>query len=305
MAQSDFDVVTGAFGFSGRYITQILLDKGRRVRTLTGHPDRPNPFGTRVEAVPFNFNHPEALTDSLRGADTLYNTYWVRLSHGETTFDKAIANTNTLVSAAVQAGVRRIVHVSIANPSEDSPFPYYRGKAAVERMVIGSGLSYAILRPAVLFGKEGILLNNIAWMLRHLPVFGVPGDGQYRIQPTYVADLANLAVTQAQSNDNVIMDAVGPETYKFIDLAKLIRLEVGSHARILKMPPQMVLFVSGIMGKMVGDIVLTKEEIEGLMANLLGSDQPPTCPSLLSEWLWQNSAELGTKYISELAKHYK
>ncbi len=106
----------------------------------------------------------------MRGATVLYNTYWVRFTKGRASFDQAVANTEILVRAAVEAGVRRFVHVSITNPSEESPLPYFRGKAVVERMLVESGLSHAILRPTVLFGREDILINNIAWLLRKLPV---------------------------------------------------------------------------------------------------------------------------------------
>ena len=175
-------VVTGAFGYSGKYIAARLLDAGHDVHTLTNSPDRENPFGGKVRATPFNFDSPQRMVEVLRGADVLYNTYWVRFNHGDFSHSLAVNNTLKLFSAAKEAGVRRVVHVSIANPSEQSDLEYFRGKARLERELIESGLSYCILRPTVLFGKEDILVNNIAWTLRRLPVFGVFGDGEYGIQ---------------------------------------------------------------------------------------------------------------------------
>jgi NADH dehydrogenase len=105
------------------------------VKTLTGHPDRPNPFGDRVSVASFHFEDPRKLAGHLRGTTTLYNTYWVRFPHGDITFERAVANSQTLIGAAREAGVRRIVHVSITNPSKDSPFEYFRGKARVEEMI--------------------------------------------------------------------------------------------------------------------------------------------------------------------------
>ena len=127
------DVVTGAFGYTGKYITQRLLDAGRRVRTITGHPNRSNSFGNQVEIAPMDFSDPAGLVRSLRGASVLYNTYWVRFNHGRATFDEAVANSRVLIQAAREAGVRRIVHLSIANPSLDSRLSYYSGKAQVEK----------------------------------------------------------------------------------------------------------------------------------------------------------------------------
>lgn len=196
MNTSDTHVVTGAYGYSGRQIAQRLLDRGCAVRTLTNSPPRPTLLGGAVTAAPFNFDQPEKLVESLRGASTLYNTYWVRFNYRGFTHVMAVENTLRLFAAAKAAGVGRVVHVSICNPSEDSPLEYYRGKARLERALVESGLSYAILRPAVIFGEEDILINNIAWMLRHLPVLGIFGKGDYRMQPIHVADLAHLAVEQ-------------------------------------------------------------------------------------------------------------
>ena len=99
METPEVNVVTGAFSFTGKYITQRLLSMGKKVITLTSRVDRENTFGHQVKAFPFNFDKPRELTDSLRGANTLYNTYWVRFAHGEVSFDKAVENSNTLITA--------------------------------------------------------------------------------------------------------------------------------------------------------------------------------------------------------------
>jgi len=174
---SQFDVVTGAFSYTGKYVTRLLLKAGGRVRTLTNHPERANIFGGQVEIAPLDFADRASLVESLRGASVVYNSYWVRFNHGRATFVEAVANSRVLIQAAKEAGVRRIVHLSIANPSIDSHLPYYSGKGQVEKSLIDSGLSYAILRPTVIFGAKDILINNIAWFARHFPVFAIPGSG--------------------------------------------------------------------------------------------------------------------------------
>ncbi len=305
MASSDLHVVTGAFGYTGRYITSLLLERGCRVRTLTGHPNRPHRFGDAVQAVPFDFEAPEKLTASLRGTAALYNTYWVRFERGGMTFERAVANTRTLIRAATEAGIRRFVHISVSNPSEDSPLPYFRGKAIVERALIESGLSYAILRPTVLFGKEDILINNIAWMLRRLPVFGVFGSGEYRLQPAYVGDVAALAVEQANRLENAVVDAVGAEIYAFEELVRLVRSAIGSRAIIAHVPPALALAASRMIGWLMRDVLITRDEVSGLMANLLVSSQPPTCPTRFSQWLREHADQVGIRYASELKRHYR
>src|SRR5512140_2782944 len=194
-----FQVVTGAFGYSGKYLTKRLLAEGVMVRTLTNSPERANPFEGKVKAYPYNFDHPEAMIESLRGADVLYNTYWVRFNARTFQHETAVHNAEAMFAAAKAAGVKRIVHISITNPDENSRFEYFSGKARMEKALIATGIPYSILRPTILFGKEDILINNIAWTLRHLPAFGLFGDGSYRVQPIYVEDLAGLMVEHGKT----------------------------------------------------------------------------------------------------------
>jgi len=303
--KSELNVVTGAFGYTGKYIARRLLADGIRVKTLTGHPERPNPFGAQVVAAPFNFDDLPTLIDQLSGASTLYNTYWVRFSRGEVTFDRAVENTRTLIQAAKDAGVGRIVHVSITNPSLNSSLPYFRGKAQVEEAIIDSGISYAIIRPTVIFSIEDILINNIAWMLRRFPLFVVPGGGGYRFQPIFVEDLAGLAVDAGGQEDNLILDAAGPETYTFDEFVRLVGQTMGSRTKIVHLPSALALGISKIVGYFLGDVVLTRDEITGLMSDLLISDAPPAGNTSLKSWLTINVATLGGSYTSELDRHYR
>jgi NADH dehydrogenase len=303
--KSELNVVTGAFGYTGKYIARRLLADGIRVKTLTGHPERPNPFGAQVVAAPFNFDDLPTLIDQLSGASTLYNTYWVRFSRGKVTFDRAVENTRTLIQAAKDAVVGRIVHVSITNPSLNSSLPYFRGKAQVEEAIIDSGISYAIIRPTVIFGIEDILINNIAWMLRRFPLFVVPGGGGYRFQPIFVEDLAGLAVDAGGQEDNLILDAAGPETYTFDEFVRLVGQTMGSRTKIVHLPSALALGISKIVGYFLGDVVLTRDEITGLMSDLLISDAPPAGNTSLKSWLTINVATLGGSYTSELDRHYR
>ncbi len=305
MGESQWNVVTGATGYTGKYITRRLLSAGERVRTLTGHPDRVNPFGDQVPVHPFNFQRPDRLTESLRGANTLYNTYWIRFPYGRVTFEAAVQNTVVLLNAAKAAGVKKFVHISIANPDEQSPYAYYRGKALLERAVRESGLAYAIIRPTVIFGPEGVLINNIAWCLRRFPVFAITGDGRYRIQPVSVEDVAALCVKAAQDHGNIILDAVGPEVFSFHELVALIARTVRSRTRLLHCSPTVSLLCSRLIGALVGDLMLTREELDGLEAGLLVSQQAPMGCTRLSAWLTEHAETIGRQYLSELQLHYE
>ena len=299
---STIHAVTGAFGYSGKYIASRLLEGDRRVITLTRSPNRPNPFGGQVAAYPYDFEDGDKLAHTLTGVDVLYNTYWVRFNHRRFTQREAVQNTRTLFNAARKAEVRRIIHVSITNPSLDSPFEYFRGKAELEEALEDSGIPYTILRPAILFGHEDILVNNIAWGLRRFPLFPVFGAGEYRVQPIHVEDFARLAVQESQESGNRIIDAVGPETFTYRELVETLGEIIGKPRRIISIPPALAYLQAKLLGLFVGDVVLSRDEIDALMADLLCTESPPTGETKLTEWARDNADTLGRRYASELAR---
>jgi NADH dehydrogenase len=301
---SGFDVVTGAFSYSGAAIARKLLADGRRVRTLTGHPGRA-PKGTPIEVRPLDFADPTGLAESLRGAATLYNTYWVRFPRGEVDHAAAVANSRVLFGVARDAGVQRIVHVSIMHPSITSPYPYYRGKAEVERALAEAGVPHAVLRPAVLFGGDGVLINNIAWLLRRIPVFAVGGTGEYRIRPIHVDDLAQLCVEAGSSTSTYVIDAVGPERPTFYELARLIRDAIGSHSRIIRVPGELILVAARVLGWALRDTLLTPEEYRAMADGLADTDGPATGTTALSQWIVENKDTLGRRYAHEINRHFR
>ena len=305
MTRPGLAVVTGAFGYTGRYIAQRLLDEGATVRTLTRTPLAASPFADRIERHPLDFENVGQLTESLRGAHTLYNTYWVRFARGRVNHDTAVHNSRNLVDTAVAAGVGRIVHISITGASAESPLPYFRGKGLAEDYIRDSGLAYSIIRPTVIFGREDILINNIAWFLRRFPVFPVPGRGNYRLQPVFVDDVARLAVESGDAGGNTTLDAVGPETFTFQNLLQEIRRTTGGHARLLHLPPALAYGAAAMMGLVLRDVVLTRDEIDGLMAGHLVSADQPTGTTRLTDWMRQHRDTLGHRYASELARHYR
>ena len=201
------DLVTGAFSYSGSAIAERLLDSGRRVRTLTFHPDRAHPLKSRVQTFPYRFEDPAALTRTLEGVST----------------------------------------------------PALLDRAA--HLVFG--------------GQRDVLTNNIAWILRRMPVFAVPGNGRYSVEPVHVDDLARICVDAAAADGDPVFDAAGPETMPFDDLIALIRMAVIARSPILHIPPPLMAAAARGLGLLVRDVVLTPDEIRGLMAGLLVSHDPP------------------------------
>ena len=300
---TELDVVTGAFSFTGRHIAEALLARGRRVRTLTRRPDPTHALAARVEVAPLAFDG--SLDESLRGADTLYNTYWVRFERGKTTFERAVQNTAALFGAAQRAGVRRIVHISVANPDAASPIPYFRGKARTEEALRATGVSHAIVRPTLVYGPDDILVNNIAWGLRHVPVFLIGGDARSQVQPVSVADTAALCVEAGARDDDVTLDAAGPDRWAYEGLVQLIRRAVRSRARIWHSPTGVALAAARVAGLLLRDVVVTRDELEALGAGLLVSHEPPTGSDRFETWLTTNADRLGRRYTSELRRDFR
>ena len=305
MSHPDLAVVTGAFSYTGRYVTRRLLDQGVRVRTLTRSRDAEDPFGGQVEVAPLDFSDSDGLCHSMQGAGVFYNTYWIRYAHGRITFDLAVENTRTLFEAAKRAGVGRIVHFSVTNVSSGSVLPYFRGKAQVEDMLVGLGIPYAIIRPTLVFGEGDLLLNNMAWALRRFPVFPVYGNGGYPVQPVYVEDLAAEAVEAGSQCESFVVDSAGPDTFSFEDLLRLLASSMDVRRWFLHTHPRVGLALTGLVGLLMRDMALTRDEVEGLMDGLLTSDEPPTGTTRLTDWLEENADGLGRRYVSELRRNYR
>ena len=299
--------VTGATGYTGNYITKLLIQQGHDVQSITGHPERHNPFGDQVPLHPFNFDRPDLLAESLAGTDTLFNTYWIRVNYRGRTHENCVEQTKVMFKAAKEAGVRRIVHISITNPDPDSDLPYFRGKGQLEEALRNlEGVSHAILRPTVLYSAQDILLNNIAWTLRKFPIVLLPGRGDYGIQPVYVEDLAQLAVQAADTDDNTELDAVGPESFTYAEMVRLVRDKIGARCWVAPSPKPLTYLAGRVLGHFLHDIVLTKDEIKGLSRGLLvsHSTEPAPAPTRLPQWLDENGAYLGNRYANEVARHY-
>jgi nucleoside-diphosphate-sugar epimerase len=301
------DLVTGAFGYTGSRIAARLLAAGREVLTLTRRTSSQHPLAARVRSRPYDFSD-AALRAALVGVDTVYVTYWMRFPRGGaggTTWAEMVANVDRLARASAAAGVRRLVYISVTNARHDSPTAYFRAKAQAEDAVRAAGVSYAIIRPTLLYGPADILINNMAWTLRRLPVFGIPGDGRYRVQPVHVDDVADLSIELAGRGEHIERDAAGPETLEFNDLVGHVRSAVRSRALVTHLPWPLVLATTKVMGLAVRDVVLTRDEIKELTSSLLVANGGTTTPTVFSDWVAANAATIGRRYSSELGRNFR
>jgi len=298
--------VTGVFSYSGRFIAEALLARGWEIVALgRSRPAAADSLAERVDFCPLLLDDEEALAAALSGCDALFNTYWVRFERGGATFSQAVERSDRLFRTARAAQVRRIVHLSVSNASAESPFPYFRGKAAVEDALRGGDCPYAILRPTLIFGgRQEVLVNNIAWLLRRLPLFLLPEGGRCRLQPVSVFDLARIAADLGETDANQVLDLAGPETFTFADFVAQIRDAVGSHARLAAAPSGVVSGCSLLAGLLLRDRLLTRDELGALTADLLACETATT-ESRFSDWLKTNASWLGRIYANELRRNWQ
>ena len=296
------DVVTGAFSYTGSFIARRLLAAGHQVRTLTNNPNPPSDLREKVASARLDFDDADGLMRFMRGADTLYNTYWIHSNYGSDAFAGAVQRSKTLFAAARGAGIRRLVHLSIANPGA-SRHPYYASKVELEEAVRSTGMSYAIVRPTLVYGAGDVLINNIAWVLRHFPAFAIPGDGAYRLQPVHVEDVASIAVSSGLADGNIALDAAGPDILRFEELVRMLHRAVRSRSLLVKMPPAVALAGARVAGFIAKDALLTREQLDDLRAELLVSGEPPRGAIRFREWLARQQAVLGRRYASARTRH--
>jgi uncharacterized protein YbjT (DUF2867 family) len=294
------NAVTGVFSYTGRAIAEELLARGERVRTLSRADAPDDPLRDRVDFAPLRFDG--TLAKSLDGVRTLYNTYWIRFPGGGVDFDDAVTNTIELFEAAQQAGVQRVVHVSVTNADSADDLTYFRGKHRIEEWLAANGLPHAIVRPTLVFGPNDILINNIAWIVRRSPVFVMPGGGEYRLQPVSIGDTARLCV---DAPDGATIDAAGSETLTFRRLVELIRDVTGSRCSIVTGPRNVGLGLIRVAGLVLRDTVVTRDELEGLSRSLLTTAGAPTGMESFRGWLTERGSMLGRSYVSERARNFR
>jgi uncharacterized protein YbjT (DUF2867 family) len=297
--------ITGAFGFTGRALTTRLLDAGHDVITFTRRSGVGDPLARRLSVRPFDVSRPAELAAAMADVETLYNTHWLRFPRDGSTFEGAVARSAALLAAAREAGVRRVVQVSVVNAAANAETPYVRAKAALEAIVRSSGLEWVIVRPTLTYGPGDILINNLAWALRRLPVYGLPGLGRYTVQPVHVEDVARICLEAGVGDGGRTLDAAGPETLEYRALVDLVRSAIGSRSIVVPMPHVVVLAVARTLGMVVRDVVLTRDEIRELTSSLLTSHEPPLGTIHISDWVPANAALLGRRWSSELGRNYR
>ena len=260
--------VFGGAGFVGRYIVKRLAAEGAGVRVACRDPERAKflkPAGGVGQVVPVqaNLRYPESVRAAVEGVDAVVNCVGVLVSRGAQSFAAIhVAGAREIASAAAEAGVRQLVHISAIGADAESTAAYARSKAAGEAAVREAFQDAAILRPSIVIGPEDDFFNRFALLARLLPALPLVGGGFTRFQPAYVGDVADAAVA-ALDRAGGVFELGGPKVYSFRQLMELLLEEIG-RKRLLVPVPFQVMQAKAAFIQFVPGAPITPDQVESL-----------------------------------------
>ena len=293
-------VITGAFSYTGAAVACELLRRGYEIHTLTNR----QPFSpSKISFAPLRFEF-EHLKKELCRADVFINTYWVRFPYSRQSFTTAVANSKMLIDAAIAAGVKRIIQISVSNAQDGMNLGYYAGKAKVDDYVHRCPIPFAIVRPTLVVGEADVLTNNIVWLLRHFPIFLIPGNAEYRLQPITLHDTACIISEMVEDQSCKEIDAAGPDIMSFRDYVRLVARACHLKRPIISVPEGFALGFLQLIQPLLRDIILTREELLGLKQELLISHKAPLGKESIADWLKLHGNRLGYRYVNDIKRHF-
>jgi uncharacterized protein YbjT (DUF2867 family) len=220
-------LITGATGYIGRHLAARLAANGERPRCLVRNKRRAASIlpADKVELVEGDTTRPETLPAAVQGVDAIVHTAFItadrKQSVGNHYNETNVRGTANLVQAAKDAGVQRIIEVSGLGTKPDKPGSYMQGRYLAEKMVKESGLSWTIIQPSVLFGKDAPFIKGLTDLIRSAPVVPLIGGGSILFQPIYVEDVVTVIVKVLEDPSGTADKTYtigGPEYHSFTQI---------------------------------------------------------------------------------------
>jgi len=225
--------VTGGTGFVGREILQQLAAAGHTVRALVrGEGQKRLPELAGLEFAPGDALEPKTLSGALEGCDAVIHLIGIirEFPARGITFERLhVEATRNLLTAASQQQVPRFIHMSANGSRENAATAYHFTKWRAEHAVRESDFAWTVFRPSLIYGRRDQFINMLAEQVRKLPVIPVIGDGQYRLSPVAVEDVARGFVASL-SQDKAISqcyDCGGPQTLTYDQLLDAVAAALG------------------------------------------------------------------------------
>jgi uncharacterized protein YbjT (DUF2867 family) len=258
--------VFGGSGFVGRHVIQRLAKQGAQVRVATRDTEATNylkPMGEigQITPVPVNFSNKKSIVRALKGASQAINLIGILYQKRKSTFEKVhVEIAHNIAHAATQVGVNALVHISALGASSQSDSIHARSKAAGEEAVKRAFQEAVIVRPSAIFGQEDHFFNMFASLARFTPImpvfgcqptskfkffglntpFGIDffGEGGTRMQPVFVADVANaiVKILEINTTPHKLYELGGPKVYSFKEMMEMVLKESGRPRILVPFP---------------------------------------------------------------------
>ncbi len=268
-------LVTGASGFVGRHLCAYLLQQGHRVIGLSRSAGAELPG---VEWVQGDVATGAGLAEAMTHAQAVIHLVGIIRERGEqVTFERVhVEGTRNVVSAALDADLERVVHMSALGAQEGADSRYFDTKARAERIVRESGLRYTIHRPSLIFGQgDEFFGDTLKDLVTSAPIIPQIGDGHFPFRPIWVGDVARAfeqSLTRSAA-DGKTFDLVGPTEYTFRELLELMKRTLRSRKPIVPVPlPLMRLAVP--MLQILPNPPITSNQFSMLLAGNTGDPNP-------------------------------
>ncbi len=260
-------LITGATGYIGRHLVARLVQQGERPRCLVRDLKRAGQIlpGAKVDLVQGDTTQPGTLRLVMQGVDTVIHTAFITAerkqsagNHYDTTNVEGTAN---VVKAAKSAGVSRIIAVSGLGTKPDKPGSYMQGRYLAEQMIKESGMTWTIIQPSVLFGKDAPFIKGLTDLIRTSPVVPLIGGGKIMFQPIYVEDVVSVIVevlNEPERTANKTFTIGGPEYYSFTGIVTMLTHAMHKKRIMAPAPRQLVGIGAAVMEAVLPKPPLTK-----------------------------------------------
>jgi uncharacterized protein YbjT (DUF2867 family) len=234
-------LVTGGTGYVGPKVVHALRARSHDVRALVrDRSDAKTLEAWGCELSEGDVTDPESLRAAIENVECVVHLVAIIKGSPEE-FERVMAQgTRDLVAAAAAAGVRRFVLMSALGTSEENRglVPYYRAKWDMEQAVKGSTLEYVVFRPSFVFGSDGGVLPMFIRQVRWSPITPVVGDGNQRLQPIWVDDVAAFFAesVSAAGVGGRTFELGGPDVVTWNELYDRIRKVLGKRRPTFHIP---------------------------------------------------------------------
>jgi NADH dehydrogenase len=234
-------LVTGATGFIGPKVVHELRAQGRDVRCLVRRPQKATTLKAwGCDVVQGDVTDAASLRRAVDVCDAVVHLVSIIVGRSSD-FERVMSQgTRDLVAAAKESGVRRFVLMSALGVGEMTRTltPYFRAKWEMEQAVSSAGLEYVIFRPSFVFGRDGGVLPMFVRQVRWSPVTPIVGDGERRLQPIWVDDVAAYFAKAIDLPEaaNRLFELGGPDRVTWNEVYERIGRVLGKRRARLHLP---------------------------------------------------------------------